>query len=444
MRFPLGGEENQLMRGFKLALGLVLGLIIACSIGGCKAQVEVARAGVERDAAPQATNLSTLVTDNTEFAFELYHQLAGKSEGNLIFSPYSISLAFAMVYAGARGDTAAQMAETLHYTLPQEQLHPAFNALDLTLQPPVVEQATPDTFRYSNADDLTLSIANAVWGQKGFPFEKSYLETLGLNYGAGLNLADFSANPDVARQTISQWVEEKTGGHIKNMPPPGAISSQTKLAIVNAIYFKAEWTFPFAVKNTHDGAFHLVEGGEVSVPLMVNDDAHFECGRGDNYYAIEITYGASEKTAMLILLPDTGSFQDFENGLDAGFFQDVLAGLQFTNGLTLTIPRFKFESDFNLRQSLSAMGMTAPFESADLTGISSEKVSIDYAEHKATISVDEQGTEASGMTSISMPETLMMTDCGSQVVADRPFIFAIYDVKTGAILFLGRVMNPAA
>jgi serpin B len=433
------------MRRLKIAAGLTVALTVAFWATGCKAEVKVARADVERQADPPTDDMAALVADNSEFAFDLYRQLVSEHDGNLIFSPHSISTAFAMLYAGAQGETAAQTAETLHYSLPSDRLHAAFNALALALQPPDGDQTTTPNTASSNAADLTLSTANAVWGQDGLLFKDNYLQILGLNYGVGLNLADFDKNSESTRQTMSQWVSNATEGHINDVPPPGSITPQTRLAIVNAIYFKGAWTYPFSAGKTYDTAFHLIDGSEVSAPMMMNDLAHMRCGRGSNYYGVELTYGASESAAMLFLIPDAGQFQDFEGALGARFFQDIRIGLVFTNGLTFNLPRFKFDSDVDLYAAFSAMGLTLPFsQGADFTGISSSEILfIDYAAHKATISVDEKGTEASGATFISMAQNLMIGECDSQVIADRPFIFAIYDQETSALLFLGRVMNPA-
>jgi serpin B len=361
--------------------------MIACSTAGGEASAQVADADVERETAPPTANRSQLVADNTAFAFDLYRQLAREQDGNLIFSPHSISLAFAMVYAGARDETAAQMAETLHYTLPQEDLHPAFNALDLALQPPEREQPTPTPAGYFGeipADDLSLTIANALWGQEDF-----LPGSLSGNAGAGAGGLGWpiSARTRKARQASAGGSGD--GGAHQRHAPPDAIT-QARLALANAIYFRANGRTlyrgrPMTARSTWRTA-------QMTVPMMTNI-AEMQCGRGDGYYAVELTYGRSQSAAMLILLPDEGRFPDFEDALDAKLFRDVLAGIEFTNMLTFTMPRFEFESEVDLREALSALGMTAPFgEDADFTGISSEAgLFIDYAGHKATISVDEQG-----------------------------------------------------
>jgi serpin B len=317
--------------------------------------------------------------------------------------------------------------------------------------PPPVQVPTPPTVTPSNffvenpADDLTLAIANAIWIQQGFPVEETYLDSIAMNYGGGVNGVDFSQNSEDAYRTINQWIEQATNGHINDMPPRESISSATRLALTNAVYFRGEWTFPFSESQTYESIFNTQDGNEVSIPMMVNDFAVAECVRGTDYHAVQLPYGRSRNAAMLILLPDSGVFHQVENRLDAEFVVNVMSELQLTNTLTYSMPRFEFESEIDLQSSLSAMGMTAPFGAgANFSGVSANELAVDYVGHKATISVDEQGTEASGATSVATAILGLPRPCGAEVTADRPFIFAIYDTRRRTILFLGRVMNPAA
>ncbi len=408
---------------------------------------QIAHRQKQREPNPPTTNRAEVVDGNTTFAFDLYHQLAAEQDGNLIFSPYSISLNMVQLYAGAKGETAEQMADVLHFTLPVEQLHPAFNALDLALERTQDEplQPTP-TMPYVNpAVELTLTIANGLWTQTGFPIEEKYRAALEKNYGTDVNSIDFSGNPYGAQQEISRWVEQNTRGRITDMPAPGTITSQTRLALINAIYFKGEWTEAFDERKTYDGAFHLLDRRDVSVPMMVHNAAYMTCDTQDNYHAVRLPYGQFENAAMLILVPEVDTFNEFQNTLDLALYQDILSSLDNAKKVTLTMPRFVIESKIDLRKTLSAMGMFIPFsESADFTGITSnDGLSIGYAEHKATIAVDELGTEAVGVTA-SLEMLLGTLGCGDEVIVDRPFIFMIFDRETDAILFMGRVMNPAA
>ena len=437
------------MSKLMLLMVLLISISTACSNLYQTVDAQEISPDVTREVVTSQQDIEALVTGNTEFAFEIYHHISENTDGNLVFSPYSISLAFTMLYAGADGETKSQMADVLGHQLPQEQLHSAFGALDMTLQPPQeptpIPSPTPtDTsFIYDPADDLTLTIANALWGQEGLPIEDEFLEILAQNYGAGLGIVDFSGNVDEAQRIISQWVEDATRGRIKDMPSFGAISPATRLLLTNAVYFQAEWTYPFQTRDTYDGTFHKTDDEEIPASIMVNDFAYMRCARAEDYHAVELTYGDPANAAMLIVLPDAGRFDQIEQDLDAEIFQEMRTGLFATNLLAFSMPRFKFETETNLIHILSSMGMIEPFsDKANYTGISPNDLFIDYAEHKATISVDEQGTEATGVTMTAMALSGLMSECGNEVIANRPFIFAIYDFQTSTILFLGRVMNP--
>ena len=215
-----------------------------------------------RNTAPSVApaDMATLSTGNSAFAFDLYQALR-KKDGNLFYSPYSISLALAMTYAGARGETAQQMATTLHLTLPPERLHPAFDLLDLQLAQR--EQGAKGT----DGKGFRLNIVNAIWGQQGYQFLPDFLDTLAENYGAGLRVLDFQKAAEPARVTINNWVDAQTEGKIKNLIPPGAIDAMTRLVLTNAIYFNAAWAQPFDKNATADGPFTLLDGSQVTVPI---------------------------------------------------------------------------------------------------------------------------------------------------------------------------------
>jgi serpin B len=265
------------------SLGLLI-LALTVSMSSCtptppgpnsNAKSPVAASKLSRIANPQttATNLETLSAGNRAFAMDLYQQLR-QSEDNLFFSPYSISLALAMTYGGARGSTAQQMADTLHFILPADQLHPAFNRIDQALESlgSVPSKATPSPYEPSG-QGLQLNIANAIWGQQGHSFAQAYLDLLAQNYGAGLRLADFVKEPEPSRNAINEWVSQQTQEKIKDLFPQGTIDSSTRLALVNAIYFKASWMFPFQESATKGGAFHLKDGSQVRVPMMYTTTA---------------------------------------------------------------------------------------------------------------------------------------------------------------------------
>jgi len=376
-----------------------------------------------------------LIADNNAFAMDLYHAVSGTG-ANLIFSPYSISVALAMTYAGARGTTEQQMAEALHFTLPRDQLHPAFKSLEDSLP----QAATDDS--QSEEQDFQLGIANALWGQTGYPFRQDYLDLVSENYGAGLQLVDFEADPEAARQHINDWIAEKTRDRIKDLLAQGSVDTMTRLILTNAIYFKAAWLYQFNADFTEDGPFHLLDGSTVSVPMMSQTD-HFGYAAGQGYQAVVLPYEGN-RMAMVILLPDQGEFDTFEKALSIDQFTTILDSIAWQE-VALSMPRFTYESKFGLQDTLAAMGMSDAFQPgvADFTGMSDQNdLFISAVVHKAFVKVDENGTEAAAATAVIIGATAAPAT-PVEVTIDRPFIYMIYDQDSGAILFVGRVLNPA-
>jgi serpin B len=397
----------------------------------------VARSDLSRDTSPvvPTPDAGTLLEGNTAFAFDFYHQVNGQ-DGNLVYSPYSISLAMAMLYAGAGGETASQVAGTLHFTLPPGRFHPALNALSLDLA-----RRPAQSKKIDKNNPMQLNIANAVWGQQDYTFEKDYLDLLAVNYGAGVRLVDFASAADSARQQINDWVDRQTKGKIKDVVPPGSIDPTTRLVLVNAIYFKAAWQEAFVKKLTHDASFTLLDGTQVMVPTMETDGVvPVRIGSGDGYLAVALPY-KGDLAEMVILLPDQGGFESFEHTLDAARFAAILEDLH-SRDLLLYLPKFEFTVDFDLKLVLSAMGMPLAFDmtQAEFSSITNaERLYAQQALHTAYILVNEEGTEAAAfsisfMAPASLPE--------QPLHIDRPFIFVIRDVPTGTLLFVGRVLNP--
>ncbi len=380
-----------------------------------------------------AETLETLAAGNSAFAFDLYQAL--DKEGNLFYSPHSISLALAMTYAGAEGDTEQQMAEVMRFDLPQTRLHPAFNALDLALT------RTDDEMGDGTEERFQLNVANAIWGQQGYDFLSDYLDLLARNYGAGLRVLDFEAAPEEARETVNEWVSQETEGKIKDLIPRGGINPLTRLVLTNAIYFNAAWRHPFEKEQTEDGPFYPLAGGEVTVPMMQQTEK-FGYVKGEGFQAIELPY-VGGRTSMLILLPDAGAFEAFETSLDAERMGAVVQGIERRN-MVLTMPKFTFETRLDLAQILADMGMESAFDpgAANFSGMNGDReLFIQGVLHKAFVAVDEAGTEAAAATGVVVGITAMPEE-PIEVTVDRPFIFAIRDIETGAILFLGRVTNP--
>jgi len=380
-------------------------------------------------------NLVDLVNGNSAFAFDLY-QAIREGDGNLFYSPYSISLALAMTYVGARGGTEQQMADTLHYALPQDRLHPAFNGLDLELarRGEVAEGKDEKGFR--------LNIVNAIWGQEGYEFLSQFLDVLAQSYGAGLRLLDFKNAPEESRVTINQWVSEQTEGRIEDLIPPRVITRLTRLVLTNAIYFNAAWLHPFEESRTHDGSFHLLDGGEVTVPMMEQTES-FGYAEGEGYQAVELPYDGRE-LSMVILLPEMAEFESTEGTVDAEQVNAILGDLVYTQ-VALTMPRFTFDSSFRLKKTLIDMGMSDAFsDAANFSGMTGDRdLFIADVIHKAFVSVDEEGTEAAAATAVVLAESAMPQE-PVEMTVDRPFVFLIRDIETGTILFLGRVLDPSA
>jgi len=421
---------------------MFLCLLMAALILGLAACPQPAAGGVIQSDKPRETSpnvdeadLATLVEGNSTFAFNLYQAIRG-GDDNLFYSPYSISLALAMTYAGAQGETAQQMADTLQFVLSQDRLHPAFNDLDLELA------RRGEGAEGKDGEGFRLNIVNAIWGQKDYEFLSDFLDLLAENYGAGLRVLDFASAPEESRITINNWVSDQTEGRIEDLIPQGLIDALTRLVLTNAIYFNAAWQYPFEEDMTEDGPFYLLDGGEVTVPMMRQTES-FGYAEGDGYQAVELLYDGGE-LSMVILLPASGQFEAFEGSLDAQQVGEIIGGLEHRQ-VTLTMPKFEFESEFSLREALAAMGMPVAFSgSADFSGMTGNRdLFIADVIHKAFVSVDEAGTEAAAATAVVMP-TSMPPDETIEVNVNHPFVFLIQDIETGAILFIGRVVNPSA
>lgn len=427
------------MKQFTLLTTIIILLLVACTPADTPAaQAELIQADLPRLVEPQVdeAQMNQLVQGNNSFAFDLYHAFREENTDNLIYSPYSISLAFSMVYAGARGQTEAEMAEVLHF-LPQAEHHPAFNALDQYLAS-LAEDEDGDEDEENGR--FQLNIANAVWGQVGLPFEEAYLATLAQQYGAGLRASDFVEQPEEARQEINDWIAEQTAERIQDLLPPGVIDPTTRMVLANAIYFNATWRFPFNADATQDGPFTLLDGSQVTVPLMQHSAARVPYGAGPDYQAVALPY-AGQSVEMLVILPEAGQFEAVEAALSTEFVNQVRGQTQ-EHDVHLIMPRFEFDTDLDLKALLTDMGLPNPFGgAADFSGIlAGGGLFISDALHRGTITVDEEGTEAAAATAIAMAESMLET---AEVTMDRPFIFAIIEQETGSILFLGRVMDPA-
>lgn len=358
---------------------------------------------------------------------------AVERDTNTVLSPASIALALAMARAGARGDTAVEMDAALREVASDE--HASWlNALDAALG------ARSGTFRnqFDKDADVLLRIANQAFAQGGFAWEQAYLDGLASRFGAGLWLVDFDSDAEAARRTINEWVARQTEQRIPELLGDGAVDALTRLVLVNAIYLKSAWFAPFS-GTTAPAPFGRLDGSTVDVPTM-HTLAEFPYARGAGWQAVELPY-AGRQLAMLVVVPD--DLRAFEAGLDGEQLQSIAAALQ-AQRVELAFPRFGIESRLDLNSALGAMGMPLAFDPgrADFSGITpASDLYISGVIHQANIDVYELGTEAAAATGVIMGVTSMPPPPIPMAV-DRPFLFALRDLETGAILFLGRVVEP--
>ncbi len=378
--------------------------------------------------------LNALVTGNNAFAFDLYRQI-GQQPGNLFYSPYSISLALAMAAAGAANSTATQISAALG-PFSSRDIHPVFDALDLALSS---RGALVDV---TKGEKFQLNIANSLWGQRGFTFLDDYLDLLSVYYGAGMHVVDFAGETENARQAINLWVENKTREKIRDLIPAGCLQPETRLVLTNAVYFKAGWLYPFDAAATRDGIFHLPDGGEKIVPMM-SETENLGYVAGNDFQAVELPYYGKE-LSMLLILPDAGCLRSVERMLTAAEIKGMTTGMTFEN-IRLTMPKFQFTwGTQSLKHALKSLGIVDAFDPlrADFSGMDGRRdLFIGDVLHQAFVAVDEKGTEAAAATAVTMVTSSMPLH-SRELILDQPFIFLIRDVKTGTVLFIGRVENP--
>jgi serpin B len=424
----------------KKMIVILISAVALLAIIGCSQPVSAAevKSDKPRNTAPVVSPVDkeTLAENNSTFALALYQQVK-KEAGNLFYSPYSISEALAMTYGGAKEATATQMASVLRFSLSPQNLHPAFNSIDLDLA------SRGQGAQGADGKGFKLNIVNAIWGQQGFKFSSDYLDLLAQNYGAGMRIVDYKNATEQARQTINQWVSDQTAAKIKDLLPQGSVTSLTRLVLTNAIYFNAAWATQFEKSQTQNAQFTLLDGTTLSVPMMRQNAKFYKYVEGGNYKALELPYDGRQ-LSMYILLPGTGQFNSFEASLDNQQINSILKSMQSAS-VNLSMPKFKIESELGLKKTLSALGIKAAFDPtlADFSGMDGQKdLYITDVLHKSYVTVDEVGTEAAAATGIVVGTTSMPTDI-KEFNMNSPFIFFIRDNPTGSILFLGKVVDPS-
>lgn len=372
------------------------------------------------------------------FGADIYGAVAASEARNIVFSPASIMLAMAMTSAGARGTTSLEMYDVLHARATGAAgLHSAMNSLSAQMAERNRRVRIDDRFA-----DVSLNVANSLWGQKGVEWNAEFLDLLATEYGAGMRTVDYAMRPEEARSAINGWVADETKDRIRQLIEPGVLTSDSRLTLVNAIYMKAPWIYRFDESATRVRRFRTFDGADVSVPFMENTES-FGYASGDAWTAVELPYAGGE-LSMLVVLPDDGALPTVEARLGHGLFDEVATSLEPTF-VSLSMPRFELESRLDLKDTLRSLGMQTAFQadSADFTGMTvDEKLFINFVVHQANISVDENGTEAAAATATGMAGTSAPTDV-VEMRLDRPFVYAVRDVLTGAVLFLGRVGDPS-
>lgn len=373
-------------------------------------------------------DVRAVASAGNEFAFDLYARLREK-DGNLLFSPTSLSIALAMTSGGAAGDTAAEMAKTLHFPFTGERLHAAEGELLRSLM------------ASGSARGQKLTLVNTLWGQKGYPFKEAFLTSSDKHYGAGLRLVDFRTNAEAARQEINRRIEKDTNDKIKDLLPEGSVDSLTRMVLTNAIYFKGSWESQFKKDRTREGTFHVAAGKTVKAPFMsqVHSFGYFA---DDAVQVVELPYVGKQQSMLLIVPRKETTLAAVEKGLNRDRLNEWVGGLQ-REEVDLAMPRFKTTADFTLKPVLTALGMGRAFsEQADFSAMNGgdEKLQLTDVIHKAYAEVNEEGTEAAAATGVVVG--VRSVPVRKEVRADRPFLYLIRDRQSGAILFLGRMIDP--
>jgi len=446
---PKGKAAAMLAMATLLLLAVPL-VFLSCRARGTDADKAKQAASAAPDASPATgeakpdtptkSGVEAVVEGNNAFALELYQRLKAENAGkNLFFSPFSISTGLAMAYAGARGTTEKQMAQVLHFTLDQKDLHPAFQSM--------LAQVNPK----EGPRECEVHIANALWGQTGYHWLPDFLDLTRARYDAVLNEVDFVRDPGGARRTINAWAEDRTQGKIRDVLNAGDIDALTRLLLTNAIYFKGDWLEQFEYSRTRVEPFYLTDGKLVLAPLM-NQTEHHPYAKAGGVQILELAYKGEELSMVLFLPKKVDGLASLEKSLTSENLQKWTRALE-DQEVNVVLPRFAAECGFNMKETLASMGMVDAFMrgKADFSGMNGavtgeERLFISQVIHKAFIGVNEVGTEAAAVTAATMELLGLPDDIKGPPLfrADHPFLFLIRYNKTGSILFLGRLMNPEA
>lgn len=389
--------------------------------------IEAATLSDDKGATPAGIN--SVIGANNQFALDLYANLR-KEEGNVFFSPYSISTALAMTYEGARGKTAEEMQSVFHFPTDRNLRKSAFAAIHNQLNKPGAK--------------YELSVANALWAQKDYKFLDEYLATVQQYYAGKATNVDFVNATEKSRQTINKWVEDKTKNKIKDLFPQNSLDNATRLVLTNAIYFKGTWLKQFVKKQTEDADFRVRSTSTVKVPMMqiTGKNAKFNYTETDNLQVLEMLY-EGDKLSMMVLLPKNDNLSLLENSLSLEKISGWRSKLR-EQRVDVFMPKFTFDTKYFMNDTLKKMGMPIAFTNgADFSGLDgTNKLFIQKVIHQAFVDVNEEGTEAAAATGVSLGIKSVSPPPPPVFRADHPFLFVIQDKGNGNILFFGRVSNP--
>lgn len=382
-------------------------------------------------ATPVSKKDNAIAEHNNQFAFDLYKKVILQKDKNVFFSPFSISTALAMTYAGANATTADEMQEALHFEANTSVFHGRYHAYLERLES-------------SAKDNIELNIANRLWGEKNFEFKKDFIEINKSAYASPLSSVNFIEQPKASRNRINKWVEQQTKDRIKDLLAPGMITTDTRLVLTNAIYFKADWLHSFSKSSTRSRAFNLSDQSVKDTDFMHQQRVmgYIETSK---YKSVRLPY-SGDKQSMIVVLPKQHTdLEKIETSLNQKVIDEVLKARPTL--VELALPKFKITEPLGLSSFLKQMGINQAFDvSADFSKMSTEgDLFISDVVHKAFIEIDESGTEAAAATAVVMSlESTSVTPAPipKQFIADHPFVFFIVDNETEAILFMGRIMDP--
>ena len=387
---------------------------------------------------PRASAADPFTESANEFALAMFGALAGQP-GNLFFSPFSLRTVLGMALAGARGETAAQIGDTLRAPCEGERFHAALGGAVRLL-------AT------ARGGGCEIAVANSLWGQDDGPLEAGFLDLITRHYGGGMNLVNFRRDPEGARTRINEWVEDRTRRKVRGLIPPRGVQADTGLVLANAVQFKGRWAYPFSKTATRDEPFHLESGATVLAPLMYERADVWYAG-GDGYHAVDLPYEGRSLSTLVLLPYRSDGLLDLEKRLSAQMLRECAERMTLRE-VKLFLPRFRIEGGTtDMTVPLAALGMTLPFNrtQADFSGINGRRPPDDEALffsavfHHALVEVNEEGTEAAAATATAMTFGAMSAPAKGPVPvfrADHPFLFATRHRRSGEILFVGRMADP--